>query len=134
MATKRADLAEQALEVQQRLEAQGWHAEAQVVGRLLKVLTAQPGHQLYYTTTEAAGLVGVTPQTIKNWVSRGILQGYRLGGRIVIPRAALEDYRPLAEASKALEPMPSEEEIIEAVRDGRRPVDWEKMGEGREEA
>jgi excisionase family DNA binding protein len=133
MATKKADLAEEALEVQRRLEAQGWHDEAQVVERLLKALVAQPGRQRYYTTTEAAELVGVTPQTIKNWVARGLIQGYRLGGRVVIPHAALESYRPLAEASKALEPLPSEEEIIEAVRAGRRPVDWTRLGEREEE-
>lgn len=133
MATKKADLAEQALAVQRRLEEHGWHDEAQVVERLLKALVAQPGRQLYYTTTEAAELVGVTPQTIKNWVARGLLQGYRLGGRMVIPQAALESYRPLAEASKALEPMPSDEEIVEAVRGGRRPVDWEKLGERKAE-
>lgn len=46
----------------------------------------------------------------------------------MVPRAALEDYRPLAEASKGLEAMPSEEEIIEAVRAGRRPIDEQELG------
>lgn len=45
-----------------------------------------------------------------------------------------EDYRPLAEACKALEPLPPEDEIVGAVRAGRRPIDWEKLSEGREEA
>ncbi len=134
MATGKTDLAEAALEVQRRLEAQGWHAEAEVVGQLLKALAAQPGRRLYYTTTEAAELVGVTPQTIKNWVARGILKGYRLGGRVVIPRTALADYRPLAEASKALEPLPAEEEIIDTIRAGRRPISWEDLGEARGKA
>ena len=124
MAAKQTPLEERALEMQAQLEQQGLRDAAQVVAELLKVVLAGRAQKQFYTTGEAAQLVGVTGQTIKNWVSRGILTGYRLGGRIVIPARELEGYRPLAEASKALEPTPDREELVEAVRAGRRRFVW----------
>lgn len=128
MATDVPSLMEKALDVRRRLEEQGALEDAQVVEQLVKELAAaqaEPDTQRpYYTVAEAAELVGVSGQTIKNWVSRGMLKGYRLGGRIIIPRNELDDYRSLAEASKALDPTPSREEIIETIRAGRRPFVW----------
>jgi excisionase family DNA binding protein len=69
-------------------------------------------------------LIGVSGQTIKNWISRDMLKGYRLGGRIVIPRAELDDYRPIAEAFKYPFPTPSDDEIVERIREGRRRFTW----------
>ena len=78
----------------------------------------------YYTVSEAAELVGVSGQTIKNWISRDMLKGYRLGGRIVIPRPELDDYRPIAEAFQGLDPEPTDQEIAEEIRAGRRRFVW----------
>lgn len=126
MATELESLVVQAGEVQRRLEAQGATEDAAVVARLVRVVTEQKpkAERPYYTVSEAAELIGVSGQTVKNWINRGMLKGYRLGGRIVIPRAILDGYRPLADALKALDPTPSDEEIVEEIRKGRRPFVW----------
>jgi excisionase family DNA binding protein len=46
----------------------------------------------YMTTGEAAGLIGVTLQTVKNWVSRGRLVGSRVGGRTLVTRASVQAF------------------------------------------
>ncbi len=129
MATDVSSLIEKGLDVQRRLEEQGAVEDARVVELLVRQLKATPlqkpkKQRPYYTVSEAADLVGVSGQTIKNWVSRGMLKGYRLGGRIVIPRETLESYRPLAEALKGIDPMPPIEEIVEQIDTGRRPIVW----------
>lgn len=123
MATDIEALVDRARAVRGRLEAQGATEDAQVIEQLIREI-AERATRPYYTVSEAAELVGVSGQTIKNWAKRGIIQAYRLGGRIVIPRAELDSYRPLAEAAKAIEPLPSREEIIELIRAGRRPFVW----------
>jgi excisionase family DNA binding protein len=135
VATDIASLVDRAMDAQRRLEARGLSDEARVIEQLLKELasvrpqTAKP----FYTTTEAAQLVGVTGQTIKNWIARGILKGYRLGGRIVIPRAALDAYRSMAEAAQAIEPLPDREEIVGEIRAGRRRFIWPEQRRERAE-
>jgi excisionase family DNA binding protein len=128
MATDISSLIERAQDIRRRLEEQGATEDARVIEQLVAALTATQAEpettRPYYTVTEAAEFVGVSGQTIKNWARRGMLKAYRLGGRIVIPRGELDDYRPLAEASKALDPTPSREEIVETIRAGRRPFVW----------
>lgn len=128
MATELESLVAQAGEVQRRLEAQGATEDAQVVARLVHAVTEQKAkpkaERPYYTVSEAAELIGVSGQTVKNWINRGMLKGYRLGGRIVIPREILDGYRPLADALKALDPTPPTEEILRHINAGRRPFTW----------
>ncbi len=38
------------------------------------------------TTSQAGDLLGVTGQTIKNWVRDRRIKGFRVGGRIMVPR------------------------------------------------
>lgn len=130
MVTDTDKLIERALDAQRRLEAQGLRDEARVMLDLMaEVQALQPkSKRQFYTTAEAGRLVGVTPQTIKNWVARGLLAGYRLGGRIVIPRAALDGYREVGAAMQAIEPLPPVEEIVRDIRAGRRPVTWPPSG------
>ena len=126
MATDIESLVGKALEFRSRLEQQGATEDAEIVEQLVGVLaSSRPKRERpYYTVTEAAELVGVSGQTIKNWISRDMLKGYRLGGRIVIPRSELDDYRPIAEAFQGLDPEPSDEEIAEEIRAGRRRFVW----------
>lgn len=126
MATDIQALADQAMAVSRRLEEQGAVEDAKVVERLVSALTAERSKKQrpYYTVSEAAEFVGVSGQTVKNWISRGILKGYHLGGRVVIPRSELDDYRSMAEASKGIELPVTREEIVEAVQAGRRRFIW----------
>jgi excisionase family DNA binding protein len=127
MATDIEALVDRAQAVRGRLKAQGATEDAAVVEQLIREIAARPAERAerpYYTVSEAAELVGVSGQTIKNWAKRGIIQAYRLGGRIVIPRAELDFYRPLAEAARAIEPIGTDEEIIELIRAGRRKFVW----------
>lgn len=126
MATDMAALVERAIRARQHLEDRGLSDEARVIEQLVReVVAAQPqADRPFYTASEAARLVGVTGQTIKNWVARGILTGYRLGRRVVIPRTELDGYRALAEAAKTIEPLPDRAALVEEVRRGRRPVAW----------
>jgi excisionase family DNA binding protein len=127
MATDIEALVDRAEAVRRRLEEQGATEDAQVVEQLIREIAERAtarAERPYYTVSEAAELVGVSGQTIKNWAKRGIIQAYRLGGRIVIPRAELDSYRPTAEAVKGIEPVGTDEEIIELIRAGRRKFVW----------
>lgn len=119
------------MDVRRRLEERGATEDAAVVEQLVNELTAtQPKTERpYYTVSEAADLIGVSGQTVKNWISRGMLMSYRLGGRIVIPRSQLDSYRSIAEALKGLDPTPSDEEIVEEIRAGRRKFVWPTQAE-----
>jgi len=119
-------LVDRAMDLRRRLEEQGQQDDAHVVEQLIQqALVGEPkSERPFYTVTEAAKLVGVSGQTVKNWVSRGMLKGYRLGGRVVIPRAELDTYKSLAEAAKGLDPLPDVREVIAEIRAGRRRFVW----------
>jgi excisionase family DNA binding protein len=131
MATNTDKLIERARDAQRRLESQGLRDEARVMRDLVtEVQALQPqAARGFYTTAEAGRLIGVTGQTVKNWVARGLLTGYRLGGRVVIPRAALEAYSSLGAAMEAIEPLPPVEQIVSELRAQRRPSAWPRRGE-----
>lgn len=87
-----------------RLKERGELDLARAVEELLREVQRAAVPPLdYLTTTEAGELLGVTGQTIKNWVREGRLVGFRLGGRVVVPRSALEAYARRAGASLDLE-------------------------------
>lgn len=80
----------------------------------------------FYTIVEAAEIIGISVLVAKNWVRRGVLEGYRRESRVVIPRGPTDEYRPIAEALKGIDPTPSNEEIVEAIRAGRRTFVWQE--------
>lgn len=131
MATDLQALVDRAMDIRRRLAEQGATEDAAVVEQLVNELTAArpKSERPYYTVSEAADLIGVSGQTVKNWISRGMLTAYRLGGRVVIPRAQLDSYRSIAEALKGLDPTPSDEEIVEEIRAGRRKFVWPTQAE-----
>jgi len=72
------------------------------------------------TTTEVGQFFGVTAQTIKNWVRDKRITGYRVGGRILLPREAVLEYVRQAGASLDLEEL-SDAEAAALVAEGREP-------------
>jgi excisionase family DNA binding protein len=72
------------------------------------------------TTTEAGDVLGVSGQTIKNWVRQAQLPGYRVGGRIMVPRDAVAEYVQRARRSLELDVI-SDDEAARLVDEGRRP-------------
>lgn len=71
------------------------------------------------TTNQTGNLLGVTGQTIKNWVREGRLAGYRVGSRIMIPKAVVEAYVRRAGPSLDLEDIDADE-AARLVAEGRK--------------
>ncbi|MBI4494846.1 MAG: helix-turn-helix domain-containing protein [Chloroflexi bacterium] len=84
----------------QRLRARQEHADAELVERLLaQVVTSSGAPQLaaqdYLTTGQAARMLGVSLQTIKNWVASGELAGGESrAARARTPRRRVGTRRP----------------------------------------
>ena len=70
------------------------------------------------TTTQTGNVLGVSGQTIKNWVREGRFTGYRVGSRIMIPKEVVEEYVRRAGPSLELEDL-SDEESARLVTEGR---------------
>lgn len=71
------------------------------------------------TTTQTGNLLGVTGQTIKNWVREGRFTGYRIGNRIMIPRTMVEEYVRRAGPLLELEDFDADE-AARLVAEGRK--------------
>jgi len=110
----------------QALHREGRVEEAQTVVALLEAVkpVKQP---VYLTTGEVARRIGVSRQTVVNWVKKGWLKGARIGGRIMIPRAALSDFDDLLAVFDALDadrPPATDEEINAVLKPERRNWTW----------
>jgi excisionase family DNA binding protein len=46
----------------------------------------------FYTVTETAGLLNITPQTVRAYIKQGKLRGKRIGRPILITEKALRDF------------------------------------------
>ncbi|SRR5581483_2145534 len=114
----RVDL-DSAKQLADRLRQSGDTSGARTVDELIAAATEPRVPRIdYVTTTEAAGALKVTAQTIKNWVKQGRLSGFRLGSRIVIPRGAIAEYARRAGDSLDLDDV-SDDEAAALVAEGR---------------
>jgi excisionase family DNA binding protein len=90
--------------VMEDLAARGQAEQAEALGKVLAVAAAALGRPAgerreYLTTGQAADVLGVSRQTIVNWVQGGQLPGVRLGGRTLVHRdAVLGEVERLAQA------------------------------------
>jgi excisionase family DNA binding protein len=46
----------------------------------------------FYTVTETAGLLNITPQTVRAYIKQGRLRGKRIGRPILITEKALREF------------------------------------------
>jgi excisionase family DNA binding protein len=115
----------------QTLTDEGRMNDAQTVSALLEALkpAARPE---YLTTGEVARRIGISRQSVVNWVKKGWLDGVRLGGRIMIPANTLTDLDEILAVEALLNedrPPATIEEINEALAPGRK--DWTWIGKGK---
>ncbi len=104
----------------EELRQQGEDERAQAIDALVDAAQQDALPTLgLLTTSEAGKVLGVSGQSIKNWVRQGQLQGYRVGGRIMVPKDVLADYVRRARGSLELG-MISDEEAANLVDEGRR--------------
>lgn len=106
----------------QRLEMQGLRDESDVLRAFLDEIG---GQSTVVGTAEAAEILSVTQQTIRNWIRAGILAGGQdATGRFSVSKAALVPTMRMRQALPVVaEETISDEDIdaeIDAVRNGRR--------------
>src|SRR5712692_2375547 len=115
MALSRSD-AETIREVVSRLRAEHADREAAAIERLMQQALGAPDSTAalagYMTTGEAAGLIGVSLQTVKNWVRQGRLVGSRVGGRTLVTRGSVQAF--FDSLGSAPEPAESDEDLAAA--------------------
>ena len=111
----------------QDLRREGRMEDAAVVEQLVQNLEQQAARAPYATTGEIARQLGVSRQTVVNWIKRGFLPGVKLGGRLVVPAAELarvEEMARLLDVVDAEAPTAGPEEIDSVARDERDRWTW----------
>lgn len=111
----------------QNLRQEGRNEDAEVVDALVENLEQQVERSEFATTGEVAKRLGVSRQTVVNWIKRGFLPGVKLGGRLVVPATALtrvEEMARLLEVVDAERPPATPEEIDRISRSERDQWSW----------
>ena len=111
----------------QDLRREGRMEDAAVVEQLVQNFEQQAARPPYATTGEIARRLGVSRQTVVNWIKRGFLPGVKLGGRLVVPAAELarvEELARLLDVVDADAPTAGPEEIDSVTRDERDRWTW----------
>jgi excisionase family DNA binding protein len=111
----------------QNLRQEGRVEDAEVVDELVQSLEQQTLRSQYATTGEVAHRLGVSRQTVVNWIKMGFLPGLKLGGRLVVPRSELTRAEEVARLLDIvdLERLPATpEEIDGASRNEREHWTW----------
>ena len=106
------------------LRDEGRTDDAMTVASLINALDLT-GKPKYLTTGEVAKKLGVTRQTIVNWINKGSLDGVRLGGRMMIPQTALSEFDDILNVFESSDhPQATDEEINAALASGREGWTW----------
>jgi excisionase family DNA binding protein len=126
------DTLARARQLAQDLRRQGRDEDTQAIDALLQAVTEQvalPGAAQdappYLTTGEVGRRLGVSRQTVANWIKHGLLPGVRMGSRLMVPATTMVRF---ARLEKILDEVDAEREpgqpneIIELV--GRERASW----------
>jgi excisionase family DNA binding protein len=130
-ATRQSTLLQRGRRLAHRLHKEGRQAEAETVTALLNAVQAAQNARpdtAWLTTGAVAKRVGVTRQTIVNWVKRGVIPGRRVGGRTLIHPNALADFAPLERLLDELDadsPPLAADEAAAAVASTRKGWAWQ---------
>src|SRR5437868_157654 len=87
------DAADRLERVARTLETRGDTALAEEIRAALAIDSRAAAPDLI-TTGDAASLLGIRSRnTVKRWAREGLLDGYRLGGRVMVTRESVERLR-----------------------------------------
>jgi excisionase family DNA binding protein len=110
----RAETIDTVSRLERELAGSGRTDEAAALEELLAAV-ARPGKGLL-TTGQAAGRLGITVQTVKNWIGRGTLRGIKAGTRWLVSEESVETVegirRTFAEAVEEGHPTPDEIAVL----------------------
>jgi excisionase family DNA binding protein len=108
--------------VVRELLEQGRDEDAQAVRDLLWLAEQKTDMPKYLTTTQAGRRLGVSRQTILNWVEKGMLPGVRIGRRTMIPASAFRGFERLEQVfdrmDAEVDPL-EQSQLVEIVSEGR---------------
>jgi excisionase family DNA binding protein len=115
MSTLDAELLARGQALAEDLRREGRGQDADVLQSLLVVAEQQVDSARFMTTGQVAARLGVSRQTVVNWIKRGVIPGVRLGGRLVVPLSVMERFAPieqmLNELDDELPPLRPEEAV-----------------------
>jgi excisionase family DNA binding protein len=124
MTTVSAEVLAKSRELVESLRQEGRPDDAAVIDTLVRAVDrARP----YFTTGQVARRLGVSRQTIVNWIKQGYLPGERVGARMMVPASAFDQYAEIEKVLDALDaerPPLTPEEAAEVVGRGREHWTW----------
>lgn len=111
----------------QRLRHEGREEDALVIDMLLQNVRGRRSSSAYATTTEVARRLGVSRQTVVNWIKRGLLSGIKLGSRLVVPASALAKLEEIERLLNTVDdggtPYPTEDQL-RTLHEDREQWTW----------
>ncbi len=127
MVTKQMTILSRGRALAQSLRQEGRTEDARLVDELAQVVERQTQSAQYATTGQVAQRLGVSRQTVVNWIRRGLMPGVKLGGRLVVPIAELgriEEITQLLDMVDAERPPATPEEVDAVLSSERSQWQW----------
>ena len=121
MTTVSAEVLAKGRELVESLQREGRSDDASVIDTLVRAVDPT---RPYFTTGQVARRLGVSRQTIVNWIKQGYLPGERVGARMLVPASAFEQYAEFEAIFDREVPPLSPEEAAEIVGQGRENWTW----------
>lgn len=127
MSTLDAELLARGQALAEDLRREGRGQDADILASILEVAERKDDTVRFLTTGQVAARLGVSRQTVVNWIKRDVIPGVQLGGRLVVPRTVMERFAPIELILDDLDdemPPLSAEDAAKAVEAGRENFKW----------